>query len=152
MYQVAAAMIGSSEMCAIELVEIKSIEQCLDPEIRERARASSKARHTKHLLARQGAVELGFISIDVRPTVDYLVVYELFVTSCLRGFGRGQKLLREVECLATSYGYARVTLTPSPLDPRFPSSRLTAWYKRQGYARREDCPSELEKSLSSQMP
>jgi hypothetical protein len=105
-----------------------------------------KEKDTKHLLALEDVVELGFISIDVIPTVDYLVVYELFVVSYLRGSGRGQKLLSELERLATSYGYARVTLAPSPLDPRFPAARLTAWYDRQGYARRR-CPSELEKSL-----
>jgi hypothetical protein len=35
-------MIESFETAGIDLVEIKSIEQCLDPEIRERARASSE--------------------------------------------------------------------------------------------------------------
>src|SRR5258708_7207933 len=123
-------------MDAIEIVEIKSIGQCSDPEIRERVQSSPKAVHTKHLLARQGAVELGFLSIDVIPAVDYIVLYELFVASPLRGTGLGQKLLGKVERLAASYGYKRVTLTPLPLDPQFCSARLTAWYKRLGYAER----------------
>jgi GNAT superfamily N-acetyltransferase len=133
----------------VELVEVQPDGPCHDPEIRQHMSSSKKARFTKHFIARQDGNYVGFVAIDKNPGVDYLVLYELFVSKRLRGAGLGASLLDEVEKWAASEGYERVTLFPSPLELGFPAARLVAWYKRHGYTERPDFPSELEKWILS---
>ncbi len=83
----------------IELTEIHAIDQCTDLEIRQRMLSSKKAKFTKHFIARKNGDEIGFLAVDIIPSVDYLVLYELFVPSRVRGLGLGVSLVGEVEKL-----------------------------------------------------
>lgn len=118
------------------------------PDICQRMTRSSKAKFTKHYVAKHDGIEVGFVAMDVIPGVDYLVLYEIFIIASFRGVGLGALLLSQVEHFADLFEYARVTVFPTPIEPPFPAQRLVAWYKRNGYSERADCPSELEKMLS----
>jgi GNAT superfamily N-acetyltransferase len=139
------------EDLVIELAEAQPGDPCHDPEIRQHMSSSKRARFTKHFIARRDGNDVGFVTIDTNPGVDYLVLYELFVPARLRGAGLGASLLVEVERCAAAEGYERVTLSPSPLELGFPAVRLVAWYKRHGYTERPDFPTELEKTVESIM-
>jgi GNAT superfamily N-acetyltransferase len=132
----------------IELFELKTGEPCGDVEINQRVSSSPKAKFTKHLVAKQDGTEIGFVAIDTIPDVDYLVLYELFVTTRLRNTGLGASLLSEIEELAIREGYEWVTLFPSPVEPGFSAERLVASYERHGYSVRPDCPSGLQKRIA----
>ena len=116
--------------------------------ILQRMACSPKARFTKHYIATNEDIEIGFVAMDVIPEADYLVLYELFILTSFRGRGLGALVLREVERFAHHLAYACVTLYPSPLEPCFPAERLVAWYRRQGYTQRKECPLELEKHIA----
>ncbi|WP_338832615.1 GNAT family N-acetyltransferase [Bradyrhizobium sp. 27S5] len=131
----------------MQLAEIGAATTPANPDIRRRMASSTKARSTKHYVANHDGVEVGFVAVDAIPEADYLVLYELFVIERFRGSGLGALLLAEVERFANILGYERVILFPKPLEPPFPAERLVAWYKRNGYSERSDCPSELEKTL-----
>lgn len=118
------------------------------PDLRQRMACSPKARFTKHFVATHEGIEIGFVAMDVIPEADYLVLYELLILTSLRGRGLGVLVLTEVEHFANHLEYSCVTLCPSPLESHFPAERLIAWYKRQGYTQRKECPLELEKRVA----
>jgi GNAT superfamily N-acetyltransferase len=134
---------------AMEIIEITAPEDGAYPELRARAVTSTKARHTHHYIIRDGDEEIAFLSLDLIPSVNYLVLYEVFVPQELRRRGIGSKVLREVEELAKRRGYEKITLTACPLDDDFSEDELVGWYKKRGYTESPDCPDKLEKWLSS---
>jgi ribosomal protein S18 acetylase RimI-like enzyme len=129
------------------LVELDVDERCDDVELHTRMLQSPKARHTHHDVATDDGSEVAFLALDQIPDVDYLVLYEIFVRPGCRGRGIGSCLLGEVERLAAALGYAKITLSPWPLEQGYPEAKLIAWYKRHGYVERPDFPTELEKSI-----
>jgi predicted N-acetyltransferase YhbS len=131
----------------IELIAIDDGYESRDAEIRQRIPLSSKGKRTKQFIAQRDSLEIGFVSMDEIPEMSCLALCELFVPTQLRGSGLGRLLLKTVEARALAQGYERVTLSPSPLELGFPAQRLAAWYKRQGYAERTGCPTELEKKI-----
>lgn len=131
----------------IQLVERGVDEHCCDPSLQARMLESPKARHTHHYLAIENGSPVAFVALDQIPGVEYLVLYEMYVRPECRGRGIGSKLLDEVEAVATALGYAKITLTPSPLEKGYPESNLIAWYKKHGYLERPDCPTEMAKSI-----
>lgn len=131
----------------MELIELINPEDCLDPQILERARASSKAPHTRHFIAKDAHSELAFIALDLVPMVDYLVLYELFVPDSLRGKGIGARALIDVESFARSKGYSKVTLNPAPLVQDRSPTDLIDWYKSRGYLEGDNVANELEKNI-----
>lgn len=131
----------------IELVAIDGGYESRDAEIRQRISLSSKGKRTKQFIAEQDGLEIGFVSMDEIPEMSCLALCELFVPTQLRGSGLGRLLLKTVEARALAQGYERVTLSPSPLELEFAAQRLAAWYKRQDYAERTGCPTELEKKI-----
>jgi ribosomal protein S18 acetylase RimI-like enzyme len=116
-------------------------------ELRTRAERSTKARHTRHFLARRDDCEVGFISLDFVPNATYLVLYELFVLAEYRCMGVGTELLRQIENIANEHGYNEVFTNPSPLEPQISAAHLIRWYEKRGYERRPDFPTELRKTL-----
>lgn len=112
-----------------------------------RAKESPKSPRTRHYRAIENGTEIGFLSLDIIPGVDYLVLYELFVPTSLRRQGVGSRLLEEVEKMAVGLGYVQVNLTPWPLEDGISEEELIRWYKARGYSERPDCPDELQKTL-----
>lgn len=131
----------------VRLVELDVDDRCKDVELHTRMSQSPKARHTHHYVATDDGSEVAFLALDQIPDVDYLVLYEIFVRSGCRGSGIGSRLLGEVERLAAALGYAKITLSPWPLEQGYPQAKLIAWYKRHSYIERPDFPAELEKSI-----
>lgn len=131
----------------VQLVELNGDDRCNDVELHARMSQSPKARHTHHYVGIKDELEVAFLALDQIPDVDYLVLYEIFVRSGCRGSGIGSRLLGEVERLAAALGYAKITLSPWPLEQGYPEAKLIAWYKRHGYVERSDFPAELEKGI-----
>ena len=131
----------------MRLKSIKEPSEIVDLKIRERAVNSSKSYQTIHFLAFEEEQEVAFLSVDTRPNVPYLVLYELFVPRQLRNRGIGSRVLIQVEVLARNLGYEKITVFPSPLELDFPKERLWKWYRKHGYIL-SSCESELEKSIA----
>ena len=131
----------------MQLVEITSPDQCAHEELRARACTSSKNKHTRHHIVRLEAQEVAFVSLDVIPNAEYLVLYELFVVQARRQQGVGSHILMEVERLAVQLGYQLIALTPWPLESTLSETQLKQWYKQRGYVPRCGVPSELQKRL-----
>jgi len=130
------------------LLEIANPENITTVAIRKRAEASSRSLHTKQYVVVENGLEVGFLSLDIRPKVDYLVLYELFVPEEYRCRGVASRTLIETEKFAKSLEYKKVTLNPSSLENEYPKSKLINWYKKRGYIERQECPSELEKCIT----
>jgi GNAT superfamily N-acetyltransferase len=131
----------------IELIPIDDGYEAHDAEIRQRIPSSSKGKRTKQFIARRGALEIGFVSMDEIQEMNCLALCELFIPTRFRGSGLGRLLLNAIEARALTQGSEWVTLSPSPLELDFSAQRLAAWYKRQGYTERTGCPTELEKKM-----
>src|SRR5262245_9285037 len=111
----------------LRLVEPADTMMCRDPEICERLAQSPRGRHTQHYIVTEDEAEVAFLSLDFVPRVDYLVLYEIYVPERLRRSGIGSRLIVEVENIARSHGYTRVTLSPSPLDTDKSATELLNW-------------------------
>ncbi|WP_027571499.1 GNAT family N-acetyltransferase [Bradyrhizobium sp. WSM1743] len=133
----------------IEFIAIDNGYGGHDTEIAQRILSSSKGRRTTQFIARRNGLEIGFVSMDELPEMNCLTLCELFVPTRLRGLGLGRLLLEAIEACASERGYEQVTLSPWPLELGFSPKRLAAWYRRQGYAERPGCPTELEKKIRS---
>jgi GNAT superfamily N-acetyltransferase len=97
--------------------ELSGPENCSHPEIQRRARESVKGRFTQQYVVRESGADVAFVALDVIPTTDYLVLYEIFVAKALRRKGIGSRLLKLIEHIGKERGYRRVTLDPCPLEP-----------------------------------
>lgn len=130
------------------LLEITRSEVVANLAIRERVEASSKSLRTKQYAVLENGLEVAFLSLDIRPNVEYLVLYELFVPKEYRRQGIASQVLKDVEGVAKSLEYKKVTLNPSPLEKEHTKAELISWYKKRGYIERQECPSELEKCIT----
>lgn len=128
----------------MELVPIVSIDDITDPAIRERVLQNSKS---KHYLAKEKGYEIGLLSIDIYPSVNYLVLYEILVPKHLRHKGIGSRLLIRAEGLARNFKRELIVLNPSPFENDYPIKKLVRWYKKHGYKNRDDSSGSLEKSV-----
>jgi GNAT superfamily N-acetyltransferase len=132
----------------MRLKSIQEPSEIVHPEIQERAVNSSKSYQTIHFLVFEKEQEVAFLSVDTRPNVPYLVLYELFVPHQLRNRGIGSRVLLEAEVLAKNLGYEKITVFPSPRELDFPKERLWRWFRKHGYILSSQCESELEKSIA----
>ena len=113
-------------------------EQIADPDIRNRYVNSSRNAYTQHYLVTDEDREIGFLSLDLSPLDEPLVVYEIFVPSGLRRNGLGTRLLRAAEEVAYGLGYKWTLIVPKTMDDAFPQADLEAWYRRNDYEAWED--------------
>ena len=127
------------------LEDVANPEALVNEEIRIKAISSSKAKNTKHYVAKEYENEIGFVAIDAHPNVEYLVLYEVFVPRNLRKKGYGSMLLAEVESMAKNFKYRKVIVNPEPFERDYPKSRLIEWYKRHGYREMASGTGALEK-------
>jgi len=130
------------------LEDVTNPEDLVNEEIRSRAISSSKAKNTKHYVAKENGCEIGFVAIDANPKVEYLVLYEVYVLRNLRKRGYGSTLLAEVEGMAKNLKYRKVTVNPEPFEQDYPKSQLIEWYKRHGYCEMASDTGELEKAVN----
>lgn len=132
----------------MELNIVENVNSVSDESIKNRIRQSSKTRYTLHYVFQRKIGEaLAFLSIDVRPNVDYLVLYEIFVPPGLRENGIGSRALIQVESLAKKLGLKRIALFPKPFEKNISKEKLIAWYKNRGFIESNSCPDELEKVI-----
>lgn len=130
------------------LENIENPEDLVNEEINNRATSSSRVKNTKHYVGKVNGLEVGFISIDMNPDVEYLVLYEIFVPSKLRRQGYGSILLSEVESMANNLDYKKVTVNPEPFEQNYTKKQLIEWYKKHGYCEMASGTGELEKVIN----
>lgn len=117
----------------IDFAKLPDLELIKDPGLRARASQKSTNKDTQHYIIRENGKELVFLSLDFHPHPDALFIYEIFVSSSVRGQGVGTRLLREIENLARRNGYSNIGLNAHPLDDR-PKYELIAWYEKRGFS------------------
>ena len=88
------------------------------------------------------------MSIDLLPKADYLVLYELFVPTELRGNGIGSQALALVDALARTLSLSRIVLNAKPFEGHFSEEQLRNWYKKNGYKESSVNTGALEKNLA----
>ena len=77
--------------------------------------------------------ECAFLSFDIWPERDFLVLYELWVASADRQRGLGTAMLEEASKIARDSGHVRLLARPTPLDNQSSRSDLEAWYRCRGF-------------------
>jgi GNAT superfamily N-acetyltransferase len=135
-------------MSEVVLDEVDSADEFQADSLRVRASTSPCSRHTHWYRARCGPSEVAFVSVDIGPERDFLVLYEIFVDPQQRRLRFGTRILALVEQLARWFERRRITLCPRPLDSTIAKIDLEAWYARLGYKPRDEVPDELEKFLA----
>ncbi len=135
-------------MSEITIAETHSPGEFQADSLRLRASTSPRSSYTQHYKAECGSSELAFVSVDIRPNCDFLVLYEIFVDPRQRRLGFGTRIVGLVEQLALRRGRHRIILFPRPLDSTIAEIDLRAWYGRLGYKPRDDLPIEVEKFLT----
>jgi GNAT superfamily N-acetyltransferase len=124
---------------ALQTVEIVDSRTVANDALRDRAVCSSRGRYTKHCVVYHQGSEVAFLSVDPRPDLNLLVIYEIFVVPEIRRRGMGTRALLAAEDLARNTGFPRVRLVPKALG--YPpgdqcdreTARLIEWYERHGY-------------------
>lgn len=116
----------------MDLFQPKS-DDIKDLEIRDRYIKSSRNEFTQHYVIKDDGAEVGFLSLDLNPLDQPLVIYEIFVPRHLRRRGFGTQLLELAERQAHDLGYEWALIIPKSLDDTFPQSDLELWYQKHGY-------------------
>jgi GNAT superfamily N-acetyltransferase len=102
----------------VELVKITGPADVCIAELRERAAAIPLRKNRRQFVARDAAGDdVAFLSFDLCPGRDFLVLYELWVAKERRGAGVGMAALDAALAIARDAGHAR----------------LRAWYRRRGF-------------------
>lgn len=76
-----------------QIVEVADSRTVVNYSLRDRALASSRGCYTKHYIVYDQDSEVGFLSVDPRPDLNLLVIYEIFVMPQIRGRGIGTRVL-----------------------------------------------------------
>lgn len=136
----------------IKIVELADSRRVVNDALRQRAEHSSRGCYTKHFVVCDQGCEVAFLSLDLRPDLNLLVIYEIFVVPEIRHRGIGTRVLLATESLARSRGFPRVRLFPNALgyphgDERDrETAKLIEWYEQHGYRPTADS-GEWEKEL-----
>lgn len=118
----------------MELIELRTPEQALNAELRERAaQIGSGIRYTRNFLVFESGEEIAFVSLDFYPEGQPLWLYDLLVPINMRRNHVATRVLNAVEVLAKQNDYREVSLHPKSFDASFPNEELISWYKRCGH-------------------
>jgi GNAT superfamily N-acetyltransferase len=123
----------------VQIVEVTDSRTVLNGALRDRALHSSRGRYTKHYVVHDQGSEVAFLSVDPRPDLNLLVIYEIFVLPEVRRRGIGTRVLLAAENMARDTGFPRARLIPKALgyppgDERdTETAKLIEWYERHGY-------------------
>jgi GNAT superfamily N-acetyltransferase len=132
----------------VRLTEVVSGNQVLDAETRQWEANGSRTEYTHHYVAHDDGVEVGFLSADICPELEYFVIYTVFVPPRLRRRGIGSQILRAAEALGKKLGYRKVLLNPHSLADEFLQKELESWYRRSGYLPLSDSHGIFTKDIS----
>jgi GNAT superfamily N-acetyltransferase len=116
-------------------------------QLRERAAAGDETECTELFVATVSGVQVGLLSLDLRPLAEPLELYEIFVDVEYRGRGIGSLLLAEAESIGRRRGYSSIRLKPHSLDARQSRQVLVEWYARYGYVQDTSAPDLMTKLL-----
>lgn len=128
-------------------VQIFSYDHIVNTELRARAERSTKSKNTTQYIYHLDNKEQAFISLDRRPDINALVIYEIYVATQFRKVGVAKKILGQIESVAENEGYGSVRLVPYPLDASISAKDLISLYLSCGYHPDLDIPSEMLKEI-----
>jgi len=128
----------------LDLEELGCTRQIECEELDARARHNPWAEQRLQYLVRSSGRAVAFISFDIWPERDFIVLYELFVASGHRRRGIGSTLVAEAKRIASMRGYKRIIVRPTPLSEDVSEEALTAWYQSLGFRLRTAEPGTLE--------
>jgi GNAT superfamily N-acetyltransferase len=132
----------------MRFVELESNQDVENAEIRQRAMLRRIAPASKHFLGYKDGKQVVFISLDLRPDLHAVSLYEIFVPKAMRRNGVGAEALGYVADLSQKWGFERVLVLPTPFEQDFPKEKLVQWYKDHGYVASADVLYNLEKVLT----
>ena len=119
----------------VQVVEVADSRTVINDALRDRALHGSRGGYTKHYIVYDQGSEVAFLSVDLRPDLNLLVIYEIFVVPEIRRRGIGARVLLAAETLARDTGLPRVRLIPKALgyppgDERDrETAKLIKWYE-----------------------
>jgi ribosomal protein S18 acetylase RimI-like enzyme len=128
----------------LDLEELGCTRQIECEELDIRARHNPWTEQRLQYLVRSGGRAVAFVSFDMLPERDFIVLYELFVASRHRRRGIGSTLVAEAKRIASVRGYRRIIVRPAPLSEDVSEEVLTAWYQSLGFRLRASEPGTLE--------
>jgi len=118
----------------LEVVELNSASEISSAELRERAAQSVPGLEiSRSYIVRMSGNEVAFVSYDLIPDDENLVLYELFVASRFLRQGIGSELIRHSVGMATKLGYRQLFVRPKPLAKGIAQEELVCWYVRRGF-------------------
>lgn len=123
----------------IQIAELADPCTVVNQVLRDLAMRGSRGGNTKHYVVYDQGSEVAFLSIDPRPDLNMLVIYQIFVLPEIRRRGVGTRVLLAAENMAMGAGFPSVRLLPTALG--YPPGRerdretanLIKWYERHGY-------------------
>ena len=112
-------------------------------ELDARARQNTWTEQRLQYLVRLDGQAVAFLSFDLWPGRDFIILYELFVAKNHRHRGIGPALIEQAKSIASTRGYKRIIIRPSPLSD-VSESALIAWYQSLGFRPMAIEPGTLE--------
>ena len=128
----------------LDLEELGHTRQIDCEELDARARHNPWTEQRLQYLVRSSGRAVAFLSFDIWPERDFIVLYELFVASAHRRRGIGSTLVAEAKRIASMRGCKRIIVRPAPLSEDVSEAALTAWYQSLGFRFRAIEPGTLE--------
>jgi GNAT superfamily N-acetyltransferase len=133
---------------SINLKPIKPGIKISSPLLEQRASDSSKGPFTYHYLAYVSSAEAAFVSLDIQPNQEYIVLYEIIVELSLRRKGIATAVVEQVERLALGMQRRQLVVTPEPFMRDIDREVVVRWYTKLGFRSRSNAPqNELWKDL-----
>lgn len=129
----------------ITLMQVKSPEDFETPELKNRAKESTRSKITIHYKASVDGREVAFLALDRWPELGAMAVYEIFVPLSVRRQGIATAVLKETERITACEGLSLVRVRPYSFDHGITREALFNWYDQQGYVRDSNIPGELFK-------
>lgn len=117
-------------------LELKKLTSDLLPQredLRQRALNNPQTEARLRYVVFRDVVEVAYLSFDLLPNADFLVLYELFVAKPFRRQGLGTEILRQAEAIAREHGRSRILIRPKPLALDISREQLQLFYQERGY-------------------
>jgi ribosomal protein S18 acetylase RimI-like enzyme len=138
-------------MCKKELeVQLRDLsidDNIQSEELRNRAGRNPATDHRLRFLLLQNKQEVGYLSFDLWPSENYIVLYELYILSEFRRKGIGTTVLNKAEKIGIDLGNSLILLKPEPLSADITKTDLINWYIKIGYSPWTENPKLFAKKI-----
>lgn len=116
------------------------------PDLKQRATCNVPAETRLRYVVLRGKEEVAFLSFDLIPTWDFLVLYEMYVAKPFRRQGIGTQILDLADDIARRHGRKSVVHTVgAPLDSDISHKKLVQYFLDRGFQRTRRARNSLER-------